>query len=267
MTASATWKVGRLAEASGLTVRTLHHWDTIGLLSPSRRTTGGHKEYTEDDLARLHQVLALRDLGLSLDNIAVCLDAGVDPIRLVRDHLTGVEASIAALGVLRERLALLEAALASGREPGATALFDALEAIGGTGQEGEHALGRHLDADQMQTLRTRAGPSDLRCAICWRSSGRSCTAGPSGSGRPGPLPPIEECVGWPLAWTNSARCSPAATPASPPECGPHGATIRPPCRETPTLRPTTGVSWPGTWTALAAAPHDPRPPRSPMSSP
>lgn len=157
MTASATWKVGRLAEASGLTVRTLHHWDTIGLLSPSRRTTGGHREYTEDDLVRLHQVLALRDLGLSLDSIAVCLDAGMDPIRLVRDHLTGVEASIAALGVLRERLALLEAALASGREPGATALFDALEAIGGTGQEGEHALGRHLDADQMQTLRTRAG--------------------------------------------------------------------------------------------------------------
>ncbi|MFF3336918.1 MerR family transcriptional regulator [Streptomyces sp. NPDC002888] len=63
MTSSATWKVGRLAEASGLTVRTLHHWDTIGLLSPSQRTTGGHREYTEDDLVRLYQVLALRSLA------------------------------------------------------------------------------------------------------------------------------------------------------------------------------------------------------------
>ncbi|MFB7245543.1 MerR family transcriptional regulator [Streptomyces populi] len=162
MTASETWKVGRLAKASGLTVRTLHHWDTIGLLSPSRRTVGGHREYTEDDLVRLYQVLALRGLGLSLDSIAVCLDAGVDPVRLIRDHLAGVEASIAALGVLRKRLVLLETALVSGREPGATALLDALEATCRTGPEGEHALDRHLDADQVQALQTRAaalGPS------------------------------------------------------------------------------------------------------------
>jgi DNA-binding transcriptional MerR regulator len=156
MTTSATWKVGRLAEASGLTVRTLHHWDTIGLLSPSQRTTGGHREYAEEDLVRLYQVLALRSLGLALDTIAVCLDAGVDPARLVRDHLAGVEASIAALGVLRERLVRLGDELSAGQTSTATALLDALRAIGGTGPEGEHTLGRHLDADQIHVLRTRA---------------------------------------------------------------------------------------------------------------
>jgi DNA-binding transcriptional MerR regulator len=156
MTTSATWKVGRLAEASGLTVRTLHHWDTIGLLSPSQRTSGGHREYTEEDLVRLYQVLALRSLGLALDTIAVCLDAGVDPTRLVRDHLAGVEASIAALGVLRERLVRLGEELSADRPLTATALVDALRAIGGIGPEGEHTLGRHLDADQIQVLRTRA---------------------------------------------------------------------------------------------------------------
>ncbi|MGW3562951.1 MerR family transcriptional regulator [Streptomyces sp. NPDC000941] len=156
MTTSATWKVGRLAEASGLTVRTLHHWDTIGLLSPSQRTTGGHREYSEEDLVRLYQVLALRSLGLALDAIAVCLDAGVDPARLVRDHLAGVEASIAALGVLRERLIRLGDELSADRAPAATDLLDALRAIGGTGPEGMHTLGRHLDADQVQVLRTRA---------------------------------------------------------------------------------------------------------------
>jgi DNA-binding transcriptional MerR regulator len=156
MDISGTWKVGRLAEASGLTVRTLHHWDSIGLLSPSQRTTGGHREYTEEDLGRLYQVLALRSLGLALDTIAVCLDTGVDPARLVRDHLSGVERSIAALGVLRERLVRLGDELSADRPPTATALFDALRAIGGTGPEGEQALGRHVDADQIQVLRTRA---------------------------------------------------------------------------------------------------------------
>ncbi|MEU3465626.1 MerR family transcriptional regulator [Streptomyces sp. NPDC006733] len=156
MTPSATWKVGRLAEASGLTVRTLHHWDTIGLLSPSQRTTGGHREYTDNDLVRLYQVLALRSLGLALDSIAVCLDAGVGPTRLVRDHLAGVEASIEALGVLRERLVRLGEELAADKSPAAPALLDALRAIGGTGPENEHTLSRHLDAEELQALRTRA---------------------------------------------------------------------------------------------------------------
>ncbi|MFI0262963.1 MerR family transcriptional regulator [Streptomyces sp. NPDC017056] len=155
MTASITWKVGRLAEASGLTVRTLHHWDAIGLLSPSRRTAGGHREYTEDDAARLYQVLALRGLGLGLETIAVCLDSGIDPLRLVRDHLAGVEESLSALETLRERLRRLETSLSAGTEPGASDLLAALEAIGSTGPSAEQALRRHLDADQFQVLAAR----------------------------------------------------------------------------------------------------------------
>ncbi|MFF4249633.1 MerR family transcriptional regulator [Streptomyces sp. NPDC001663] len=185
MTTSATWKVGRLAEASGLTVRTLHHWDTIGLLSPSQRTTGGHREYTEEDLVRLYQVLALRSLGLALDTIAVCLDAGVDPVRLVRDHLAGVEESIAALGVLKERLVRLGDELSADRAPTTTDLLDALHAIGGTGPEGEHTLGRHLDADQIHVLRTRAaalGPAahyllEIEWPELYRRAERLRTAG------------------------------------------------------------------------------------------
>ncbi|MEU3031567.1 MerR family transcriptional regulator [Streptomyces incarnatus] len=185
MTTSATWKVGRLARASGLTVRTLHHWDTIGLLSPSQRTAGGHREYTEDDLVRLYQVLALRSLGLALDTIAVCLDAGVDPLRLVRDHLAGVEASIAALGALRDRLVRLDEELSADQAPTATALLDALRAIGGTGPEAGHTLGRHLDAGEMQVLRTRAaalGPAvhyllEVEWPELYRRAGRLRAAG------------------------------------------------------------------------------------------
>lgn len=152
-----TWKVGRLAEASGLTVRTLHHWDAIGLLSPSSRTAGGHREYTEDDLGRLYLVLALRRLGLGLESIGVCLDAGVDPARVVADHLAGVEAEIAALGGLRERLVRLRDGLAGDEAPAAADLVGALRALGGAGapERGE-VVGRHLDADQVEVLRARA---------------------------------------------------------------------------------------------------------------
>jgi len=67
-------KIGELAKASGLTVRALHHYDEIGLLSPSGRTDGGHRVYSEDDVVRLQQIASLRQLGLSLDEIRACLD-------------------------------------------------------------------------------------------------------------------------------------------------------------------------------------------------
>lgn len=157
-----TWKTGQLAEASGVTVRTLRHWDAIGLLSPSRRTDAGHREYDEPDLVRLYQVLALRGLGLSLDTIAVCLDVGVDPTRLVRDQLASVEQSLAGLQTLRGRLRGLADDLAADREPTTDSLLDALRAIGGNDPEAAQVLQRHLDVDQLRVLEARhaaMGPS------------------------------------------------------------------------------------------------------------
>ncbi|MEV0247355.1 MerR family transcriptional regulator [Nocardia sp. NPDC050712] len=157
MTGSRTWKVGPLAEASGVTVRTLHHWDEIGLLSPSRRTVSGHREYTETDLVRLYQVLALRSLGSSLQTIATCLDAGVDPARVVRDHLQGIEASLAALDAVRQRLVRLEDELTAEESgPASATLLDALQAIGSAGPDGEQVLRRHLDPEQIHQLGTHA---------------------------------------------------------------------------------------------------------------
>ncbi|MFD9796560.1 MerR family transcriptional regulator [Streptomyces sp. NPDC059070] len=162
MTASTTWKVGPLAEASGLTVRTLHHWDTIGLLTPSRRSAGGHREYTEDDITRLYQVLALRSLGLGLDSIALCLDAGVDPVRVLRDHRAGVEEALTSLEALRGRLLHIEEEVAGGRAPTTDAVLAALRATGAAGPAAERVLRRHLDDGQWEALGERAaavGPS------------------------------------------------------------------------------------------------------------
>jgi DNA-binding transcriptional MerR regulator len=62
-------KVGELARRTGLTVRTLHHYDQIGLLSPSQRTASGHRVYGERDVVRLQKIVSLRQLGLPLDQI------------------------------------------------------------------------------------------------------------------------------------------------------------------------------------------------------
>lgn len=62
-------KVGELAERTGLSVRTLHHYDEIGLLSPVGRTGSGHRLYGGEELTRLAQIVSLRQLGLSLDAI------------------------------------------------------------------------------------------------------------------------------------------------------------------------------------------------------
>jgi MerR family transcriptional regulator, thiopeptide resistance regulator len=149
-----TMKVGAVAEAAGLTVRTLHHWDRIGLLSPSERSPAGHREYTEADLVRLYQVLALRNLGLGLESIAVCLDAGVDPARLVRDHLAEVEAARAELDRRRVKLRRLVETLDVGRIPDTAALLEAVRASTPS-PEAARVLARHLDPDQLATLRTR----------------------------------------------------------------------------------------------------------------
>lgn len=66
--------VGQVAERFGVTVRTLHHYDEIGLLRPCERSTAGYRLYTESDVGRLQHVVVYRRLGFSLDEIGELLD-------------------------------------------------------------------------------------------------------------------------------------------------------------------------------------------------
>ena len=82
------WKVGELARRTGLSVRTLHYYDEIGLLSPSRRTEAGHRLYTAGDVVRLQQIKSLRHLGFGLKEIRECLDRPDFPLsRVIELHL------------------------------------------------------------------------------------------------------------------------------------------------------------------------------------
>jgi DNA-binding transcriptional MerR regulator len=97
--------VGEVAALAGVTVRTLHHYDRIGLLSPSGRTGAGYRQYSPADLDRLHQVLLYRELGFPLEEVATLLnDPAADPeahLRrqhaLLRDRLDRTSAMVAAV--------------------------------------------------------------------------------------------------------------------------------------------------------------------------
>ncbi|KOU09210.1 transcriptional regulator [Streptomyces sp. NRRL F-5755] len=78
------YSVGQVSGFAGITVRTLHHYDRTGLLSPSARSPAGYRLYSDADLARLQQILFYRQLGFALDEIAAILR---DPQANALDHL------------------------------------------------------------------------------------------------------------------------------------------------------------------------------------
>ncbi|OEJ25751.1 transcriptional regulator [Streptomyces agglomeratus] len=104
-----SYSVGQVAGFAGVTVRTLHHYDEIGLLSPSGRSHAGHRRYDDADLDRLQQILFYRELGFPLDEVAALLDdPGVDP----REHLRRQHELLSArITKLQEMAAAVETAL------------------------------------------------------------------------------------------------------------------------------------------------------------
>lgn len=103
-----TWRIGEVAERTGLTRRTLRHYDALGLLVPSSRSWGDYRLYDEADLLRLLQVQNLKALGLSLAEIAVALDdPDLDAGATLRSHLGHLEERIQAEQNLAGRLRAL----------------------------------------------------------------------------------------------------------------------------------------------------------------
>ncbi|MFC5062438.1 MerR family transcriptional regulator [Actinomycetospora atypica] len=76
--------VGQVAERFAVTVRTLHHYDEVGLLRPTRRSAAGYRVYTDADITRLQHIVVYRRLGFALEDIAVLLD---DPAADLGAHL------------------------------------------------------------------------------------------------------------------------------------------------------------------------------------
>lgn len=95
MSEQQLWRVGELAAATGLTVRTLHHYDRIGVLVPSHRSSGGHRHYTADDVRRLFRIVVLKHAGLPLSEIKDLLERdAVDVTELIERQAKHLETTL-----------------------------------------------------------------------------------------------------------------------------------------------------------------------------
>jgi DNA-binding transcriptional MerR regulator len=121
-------KVGELASRSGLTVRTLHHYDSIGLLTPSARSDAGYRLYNRNDIARLHHIQALRRFGMALADIAAFLDSpDASPAAIIGRQIAALDRQIADAAILRAQLAQMQQQLQRGEEPELSAWLNTLE--------------------------------------------------------------------------------------------------------------------------------------------
>jgi DNA-binding transcriptional MerR regulator len=136
------WSIGDLAKASGLTVRTLHHYDEIGLVAASERTTSGHRRYTPADVRRLYQVRSLRQLGLSLEEVRAALSSSDSLRPLFEAQLAALTAQARQIEALRSRIA----ALLDGHTT--ESLLSTLELMS--------VYESYFTADQLTDLRSRA---------------------------------------------------------------------------------------------------------------
>jgi len=140
------WKIGELAKRTGVSIRTLHHYDEIGLLSPSHRTESGHRLYGREEVVRLQQILSLRQTGFSLEEIRLMLarrESGAQ--RIIERHIARLRRQIAAQQDLCVRL---EAIAARYDSASAEEFIQAIEVM--------TMFEKYYTKEQLETLRQRA---------------------------------------------------------------------------------------------------------------
>lgn len=122
------WKVGELARRTGLSVRTLHWYDEIGLLTSSCHSDTRHRLYTVADMARLQQIKSLRQLGFTLEEVRACLDrADFSPLWLIEMHLARLREQIELQRGLCGRLESIAARLRAAETVSAEELLQTIE--------------------------------------------------------------------------------------------------------------------------------------------
>ena len=122
---TATLRIGELAEATGLTVRTLRHYEAVGLLQPVERSESGYRRYRAEDAERLYTIVALRRLGLSLAQIRATLAAEPAGLRqMLARHASDVRDRIASLVELEAVLERVQRELGGDGSPSLSDLCD-----------------------------------------------------------------------------------------------------------------------------------------------
>ena len=152
------WKVGQLAKRTGISVRTLHHYDQIGLLTPSHRTESGHRLYDRDDVVWLQQIVMLRQLGFALEEIGATLRrADTSLPRVIEMHLARLRGQIERERRLCARLEQMSAWLRAEEEVSVEEFMKTIEEM--------TMFEKYMTEEQLETLRKRGetvGPQRMK---------------------------------------------------------------------------------------------------------
>ena len=153
-------RVGELAKRTGLTVRTLHHWEAVGLLVPDGRTPAGHRLYGADAVLRLQSIRSLKALGLGLEEIRSVVTSGTTDLEeLLQAQVRHVRDQLDMLKALEERLERTLGLLRKRSEVPQEELMRTMEMM--------TLMEKHFSPRELEFLRTRAeslGPERIQAA-------------------------------------------------------------------------------------------------------
>lgn len=142
-------KIGQLSHQVCLSVRTLHHYDEIGLLSPSVRTPAGHRLYNKKDIALLLRIQALKQLGFSLQKISQIINDNSQPLpEVIEQQIAHIEGEITQAIQLKEKLIRLQSSLLKGEEPDTSKWLDTLALM--------NVYEKYLTANEIEELNSYA---------------------------------------------------------------------------------------------------------------
>ncbi|HIK16624.1 MAG TPA: MerR family transcriptional regulator [Leptolyngbyaceae cyanobacterium M33_DOE_097] len=145
---SVALKVGDLAKQTGVSVRTLHYYDEIGLLSPSHRTEAGYRLYGREDIIRLQQIVSLRQIGFSLEEIRECLEQrNFSFDRVIQLHTARLREQIELSQKLLNRLEAIAQAVSSMQAVSVEAIIQTIEAM--------NMLEKYYTPEQLEALQQR----------------------------------------------------------------------------------------------------------------
>jgi MerR family transcriptional regulator, thiopeptide resistance regulator len=167
--------VGQVAGRFQVTVRTLHHYDQVGLLTPSERSTAGYRLYTDADITRLQHIVVYRRLGFALDKIALLLEHPES----VEEHLRRQRAAVIhRLGEMRELVTAIDRALEK-EASGMRLTEQEQQELFGDGYSDEYAAEaerRWGDTDAWRQSRQRTGGYSKQDWVAIKAAGDAINA-------------------------------------------------------------------------------------------
>ncbi|MCI0490272.1 MAG: MerR family transcriptional regulator [Blastocatellia bacterium] len=158
--AQGWYQASEFARLTGVTVRTLHHYDRLGLLKPSGRTAAGYRLYGQADFARLQQIVTLKFIGFPLKQIGGLLDRNskdmLAALRLQREIL---EEKRRRMDLAVEAISQAEAVVASGDEPDWEAFQKIIEVI--NMQKDKEWMNKYYSEEALEELEGRNTPREV----------------------------------------------------------------------------------------------------------